>query len=189
MRILILLSAVIVCGIAGPAMAQGADARPRAAVVVVPLDQVRQIQARYGRSALDMLGDAQWGRFDFAASVLTAETFASCRDERADGQLDYCVRYYLTRAELPADAPPTVVVAFDDRAPAAPDRQGGEMRVTCYGRGVVAADPVAQDTWLWPGAARMHGINDQVRDREALAACIRAAASEPWTGLRHPDVD
>lgn len=61
--------------------------------------------------------------------------------------------------------------------------------MTCYGRGVVPAVAEAQDTWLWPGAARMHGVNDWERDREALEACIKAAASEPWTGLREPDVD
>ena len=63
------------------------------------------------------------------------------------------------------------------------------MRVLCFGRGVVPADPAAQHTWLWPGAARMHGMRDMDRDSDALAACITAAASEPWTGLREPDVD
>lgn len=187
MRLLPLLSALALCGLAGPALSQTARERPTVSVVVVTLDQVRQIQAQYGRSALDSLGSANWGQFDLADAALTSGLFESCEGDRADGRLDYCIRYYLTRAELAADAPPTVVVAFDDRAPGGPDRQGGEMRVTCYGRGVIPADAAAQDTWLWPGSARMHGVNDWNRDRDALAACIAAAASEPWTGLRQPD--
>ncbi len=83
-----------------------------------------------------------------------------------------------------------MVVVFDDHPPGEkPARQPGEMRVLCFGRGVVPADPAAQHTWLWPGAARMHGMRDMDRDSDALAACITAAASEPWTGLREPDVD
>ncbi len=185
--VLPLLSALTLCGLAAPALSQTAEARPRVAVVVVNLDQVRQIQAHHGRSTLTSLGHADRGRFNFVDPALAAELFEPCREDRADDELDYCVRFYLTRAELTADAPPTVVVAFDDRSPKAPDRQGGEMRVTCYGRGVVPADPAAQDTWLWPGSVRMHGVNDWMRDREALEACIKAAASEPWTGLRQPD--
>lgn len=195
MRVLPLLSILVLAGLCMPAGAQTADvktadARPRVAVVVVTLDQVRQIQTRHGQSAIALLGDARWGRFAFEESPLTPETFASCRDERADGRLDYCVRFYLTRAELPADAPPTVVVAFDDKAFGTPSNRGaGEMRVTCYGRGVVPTDPGVQDTWLWPDSARMHGVNDWTRDRQAVEACMRAAASEPWTGLRQPDID
>jgi hypothetical protein len=189
MRLLTLLTAVALCGLAGPVLAQTVDARPRVAVVVLTLDEARQIQIRHGQRAIETLGSPQWGRFDFADPVVAPELFAPCQEERADQDLDYCVRFYLTRAELPADAPPIVVVAFDDRSPEARDRHGGEMRVTCYGRGVVAADPGAQDTWLWPDSVRMHGINDWVRDREAVESCITAAASEPWTGLRQPDVD
>lgn len=194
MRVLALLSALVLAGLATPAGARtadggAADPRARVAVVVVTLDQIRQIQARYGRSMLAALGDARWGQLDLADAAVSAEVFESCEENRADDQLDYCVRFYLTRAELPADAPATVVVAFDDRAPGARDRQGGEMRVTCYGRGVIPADADAQDTWLWPGSVRMHGVNAMNRDRDALAACITAAASEPFTGLRQPDLD
>jgi hypothetical protein len=189
MRALIVLSALGLCGLATSAVGQAAFPRPRVAVVTVTLDEVRQIQSRHGRRALEALGGPQRGGFEFVEPVLAPELFAPCEDERADQDLDYCVRYYLSRADLPADAPPTVVVAFDDRAPGAPDRQGGEMRMTCYGRGVVAADPAAQDSWLWPGSVRVHGVNAWMRDREALAACIAAAASEPWTGLRQPDID
>ena len=184
-----LVATLSLSGLAAPALSQTAGARPKVSVVVVTLDQVRQIQQRHGRSALASLGNPEWGRFDFIDSTLSPEHFGPCEGDRADDDLDYCVRYYLTRAELAADAPPTVVVAFDDRSPRAADRQGGEMRVTCYGRGVVPAEPMAQDTWLWPGSIRMHGVNDWTRDREALEACINAAASEPWTGLRQPDRD
>ena len=186
MRALPLLSALVLCGLAGPALSQTVRERPTVSVIVVTLDQVRQIQVEHGHGTLASLGNEEWGRLTLVEPVLAADAFASCRDERADRKLDYCLRYYLTRAELAADAPPTVVVAFDDRSPTARDRQG-EMRVTCYGRGVVPADAAAQDTWLWPDSARMHGVHHWERDRDALEACIKAAASEPWTGLRQPD--
>lgn len=182
-----LAAALTLCAPAAPAVAQTAAAQPRVAVVVVTLDQVRQIQVEHGRATLAYLGDEQWGQLTLEESVLPPDPFMTCKDERADDKLDYCIRYYLTRAELAADAPPTVVVAFDDRPPEARTRHGGEMRVTCYGRGIVPADAAAQDTWLWPDSARMHGVNDWNRDRDALEACIKAAASEPWTGLRQPD--
>ncbi|KQY89934.1 hypothetical protein [Brevundimonas sp. Root1423] len=181
-----LVAALTLCAPAAPAAAQTAAERPRVAVVVVTLDQVRQIQVEHGRATLAYLGDEKWGQVTLAEPALTPDAFMSCKDERADGKLDYCIRYYLTRAGL-ADAPPTVVIAFDDRPAEARTRHSGEMRVTCYGRGVVPADAAAQDTWLWPDSARMHGVNDWNRDRDALDACIRAAASEPWTGLRQPD--
>lgn len=193
MRLVMLLFALTVFGLAGPgaalAQARPAPTRPQVAVVVVTLDEVRQIQTRHGRGALDLLGDPRWGRFDWIEPPLSPESFASCENDRADSLLDYCIRFYLTRAELPVDGPPTVVVVFDDYEPQRPDSFGGEMRVTCYGRGVVPADPAAQDTWLWPTSARMHGTRNWDRDVDALARCIAAAASEPWTGLRQPDVD
>jgi hypothetical protein len=184
-----LVAALILCGPApaAPSVAQTATTRPRVAVVVVTLDQVRQIQTEHGRATLAYLGDEEWGQLSLVEPTLGPDAFMSCKDERADGKLDYCLRYYLTRAELAAGAPPTVVVAFDDQAAEARTRHGGEMRVTCYGRGIVPADAAVQDTWLWPRSAHMHGVNDWNRDRDALEACIKAAASEPWTGLRQPD--
>ncbi len=173
---------------AAPTPPAAAQARPRVAVTVVTLDQLRQIQAGYGRGALEGLGDPRWGRFDWAPPTVEPALFASCLDERMDRRLDYCIRFYLTRAELPADAPPTVVVAFDDEPGEGRRSFGGEsLRVSCFGRGVTPADAAAQDTWMWPGAARMHGMRDLERDADALAACIAAAASEAWTGLRQPD--
>ena len=165
--------------------------RPEVAVTVVTLDELRQGQEKHGRALLEGLGRERWGRFRWAGPAVAATRFSECEDRHIDHGLDYCVRYYLTRAELPADAPPTVVVVFsDDQPPTAPrNHRGGEMRVVCYGRGVVASEPKVQDTWLWPGSFRIHGVNDLNRDQDALAACIAAAASEPWTGLRQPDVD
>jgi len=193
MRLVMLLSALTVFGLAGPgaalAQTRPAPTRPQVAVVVVTLDEVRQIQTRYGMHALAYLGDPRRGRYDWVEPPLSPESFASCENDRADSLLDYCIRFYLTRTELPADDPPTVVVVFDDYAPARPDSLGGEMRVTCYGRGVVPADPAAQDTWLWPTSGYMHGTRNWDRDVDALARCIAAAASETWTGLRQPDVD
>jgi hypothetical protein len=189
MRLLPLLSALVLSGLAGPALSQTTPARPRVAVVVVTLDEIRQLQARYGRGTLDLLGDVDWGRFEFTESALGPERFASCQNERSGRRLDYCIRFYLTRADAPADAPPTVVVAFNDQDRQVRTRGPDEMQVVCFGRGVVPTDASAQTNWLWPTAARLHGSVDLERDRDALAACIEAAASEPWTGLRQPDVD
>ena len=189
MRIAMFLSALSLCLIAGPGQSQTLDARPRTAVVVVTLDQIRQVQTRHGLSLVEGLGDDRWGRFDLVEPGLTPDVFGSCQDERVGGRLDYCIRYYLTRAALPAEAPPTVVVVFDDSPVAHDGRRSGEMRVACFGRGVTPADAAAQETWLWPDSARLRGVRDWERDRDALADCIAAAASEPWTGLREPDVD
>ena len=190
MRFATFLLALVLTGLAAPAVARSPETPPRVGVVVVTLDQVRQIQAGYGRSTLASLGDEHWGRFAFEEAAVGADLFDPCVDERLARQLDYCIRYYLTRAEPAADAAPTVVVVFDDHPHGEPPARGrDEMRVTCFGRGVVPADPAAQQTWLWPGAARMHGVRDWERDVDALAACIAAAASEAWTGLRQPDVD
>lgn len=195
MRLVMLLFALAVFGLAGPDLARNqteaetTPPRPRIAVMVVTLDAVRQVQTRYGRATLSLLGDPRWGRFDWAEPPFPPDTFASCEDDRAGGLLDYCIRFYLTRADIADEASPTVVVVFDDHAPERSDGLGGEMRVTCYGRGVLPADPVAQDTWLWPTASRMHGTRHQDRDVEALARCIAAAASETWIGLRQPDVN
>ncbi|WP_332655832.1 hypothetical protein [Brevundimonas sp.] len=179
------LAAVLALPVAAPVQA---GERPRVAVTVVTLDNLRQLQAEYGRSSLDSLGDARWGRFDWAPPALEPALFRSCVGDRMDHGLDYCIRYYLTRADLPADTPPTVVVAFDDGPGATDHRLGGEtLRVSCFGRGVTPADAAAQDTWMWPRAARMHGMRDMERDSDALAACISAAASERWNGLRQPD--
>ena len=52
------------------------------------------------------------------------------------------------------------------------------MRALCFGRGAEPADPAAQDIWLWTDSGRVHGVRDWNRDRDALAACIKAALSE-----------
>ena len=43
---------------------------------------------------------------------------------------------------------------------------------------MLGPDATAQDVWLWPGSARMHGVNDSEADKAALAGCIAAALSE-----------
>lgn len=187
MRVLACLIVLLLGGAPGVALCQS-PARPGVALVMVTLDQLRQLQAAYGRSSLEVLGDERWGRFTFEDAAIGPELFEPCLDERPEGQLDYCVRFYLSRADLAPDAAPTVVVVFDDHARGRqPDRRPDEMRVVCFGRGVVPADPAAQTTWLWPGAGLLRGTRDLDRDTDALADCIAAAASERWTGLREPD--
>ncbi|HEV7229631.1 hypothetical protein [Brevundimonas sp.] len=184
MRTLVLsLALAAAAGPASPALAQTAS-QP-IAVAVLPLDELRRGQEAYARSTLAAVGD----ELGLVPGLLPATVERDCAEDRMGLRLDYCVRFYVTRAE-PAPGTATVVVAFDDW-PAGRDggRGDGALRVTCFGRGVAAADPAAQDTWLWPDAARMHGMRDLERDRAALADCIRAAASEPFTGLRQPDVD
>ena len=165
-----------------------AQDRPRVALTVVTLDHLRLGQERYARTALANLGDPERGRFEWVVDDLGPTLVRDCADDRMDDRLDYCVRFYVTRAERRADAPPSVVVVLDDD-PAGGSRGfgGEELRVTCFGMGVRPVDPAIQDTWMWPGAQRMHGMRDLERDRDALAACISAAASETWTGLREPD--
>lgn len=162
--------------------------RERVAVTVITLDALRQGQERYGRALLESLGDARGGPFDIVPAGVGPDLFGPCIEDRMDHGLDYCVRFYLTRAELPADGPPVVVVALDDDPGEGSRGFGGEeLRASCFGRGTTPAGGKIQDTTLWPGAERMHGMRDLERDRDALAACISAAASERWTGLREPD--
>lgn len=163
-----------------------APARPEVAVVVLTLDDVRQGQARYGRGLLEGLGREGFGRYRWVEPTVPATDFESCQDRHPSFGLNFCARFYLHRAWAEGD-PPTVVVVFTDhdgRGPRAgrPDA----MRVVCYGRGAQAANPELQDTWLWPGAARMHGVTDLERDERALAACIDAALSET-PGVPRPD--
>ena len=105
--------------------------------------------------------------------------FRHCEDDAAGRDLAFCARFYLHRS-MRVDSPPHVVVAFDDwRGASPPGRPGGAMRVLCFGPGARPSDEQAQDTWLWPDSARMHGVNDWNRDLEALAACVAAALAEP----------
>lgn len=158
-------------------VAQAAEpARTEVAVVVVTTDDARQGQIKHGRSLLEVLGDERFGRYRWLESAVPAASFRSCEDGSPDGGLEGCVRFYLGEAGA---GPSTVVVAFaDGPGPSSRERGRGEMRVQCYGRGAAAADPTAQDTWLWPRSARLRGVNDWNRDRDALAACIDAALAE-----------
>lgn len=154
------------------------------AVAPLTLDELRQFQAAYGEALL--AGLARRGSDGVRRASLPPQLAEACQDERLERSLDYCVRFHLTRAADAADGPPTVVVALDD-LPAGSGGRSGEMRATCFGRGVRPRDATGQTVRLWPGAARMHGMRDLEADRAALSACIAAAASEPWAGLRQPD--
>ena len=188
MRALASLALTGLFALAGVVMPAIAQERPRIAVTVVTLDALRQLQERYGRAALENLGDERWGRFEWVPPRVEPDLFRACIDDRMGHGLDYCVRFYLTRAQLADDALPTVVVVLDDdQEPGRRGRGGESLRVSCFGRGVVPADAAVQDIWIWPGAERLRGSSALERDREALAACVSTAASERWTGLREPD--
>ena len=154
------------------------EARPEVAVVVITLDSVRHGQIKHGESVLASLGDERFGRYRMIAPTIPLDDFRSCEEDRPKYGLDFCARFNLHRA-LTADSPPHVVVAFDDWTGEAPSPyRSGAMRVLCFGRGADAAAAKVQDAWLWPDSARIHGVNDWNRDRDALAACIDAALSE-----------
>jgi hypothetical protein len=168
--------------VAEPAAAAATE-KPRVAGVVVTLDDVTQGQTRYGRGTVELLGDARWGRFAYVAGP-DAEGWSSCQDGHTAEGLDRCIRFYARRAAAGLSAP-LVVVTLDDQPPGAPVNRGpGEMSARCFGAGTAPPDAAAQATWLWPNAARMHGVNDEDRDRDALAASIAAAAREE---VRDPD--
>lgn len=178
MRATSCLPALLVCGFAGPALAQVPDPRPALAVVVVTLDDARQGQIKHGRNLLAALGDERFGRFRLVDPTIPLDDFRDCEDRSPEYGLAHCARFYLRRALTP-EAPPHVVVTFDDRRPSGPaGREGGDMRALCFGPGTEPSDPEAQDVWLWTASARMHGVQDWERDQTALAGCIRAALSE-----------
>ena len=83
MRALILLAGLALCGLAAPVLAQTAEPRPRAAVVVVTLDEARQGQIRYGRDLLAILGDERFGRFDWVEPTLPLEAPAAPDEDPA----------------------------------------------------------------------------------------------------------
>lgn len=149
--------------------------RPEVAVLVVTQDDLRQGQAKHGRSLLEVLGDERFGRYRWLEPAVSAEAFRSCEDDRPDRGLESCARFYLRESGA---GPSTVVVAFADGPGPSPSRRYGAMRVACYGRGATASDAAAQFTWLWPDSARLRGVNDWIRDQDALAACIDAALAE-----------
>lgn len=178
MRALILLTALALCGLAGPALSQTANAPTRVAVVVVTLDEARQGQIKHGRNVIAALGCERFGRFDLIEPTIPLDDFHDCEDDNPERGLPFCARFYLHRALTP-DSPPHVVVVLADRRPrASSDRSRGDMRALCFGRGAEPADAPAQDVWLWTDSARVHGVNDWERDKDALAACVDAALSE-----------
>ena len=178
MRAASLLPALIACALAGPALSQVPDPRPAVAVVVVTVDDARQGQIKHGRNVLAALGDERFGRLRLIDPTIPLADFRDCEDRSPEYGLAQCARFYLHRALTP-EAPAHVVVAFDDRRRGGPSgREGGDMRVLCFGRGAAPSDPETQDAWLWTGSARVHGLQDWERDQMALAACIDAALSE-----------
>ena len=178
MRALILSTALALCGPVAPALTQTAEPRPQVAVVVVTLDDARQGQIKHGRSVIAALGRERFGRYQLIEPTIPLDDFRPCEEDTPEYDLPYCARFYLYRALTPESPPHVVVVFADQRARDPSGRRGGDMRALCFGRGAGPADPEAQDIWLWTDSARVHGVNDWERDRDALAACIEAALSE-----------
>ena len=178
MRTLILLTALTLAGLAGPALSQTLASRPEVAVVVVSLDDARQRHVKHGRNVITSLGHEQFGRFRLIEPTIPVDDFRSCEEDTPEFGLAHCARFYLNRSLTP-ESPPHVVVGFTDQRPGDPSGgQSGDMRALCFGPGAEPADPAAQDIWLWTDSGRLHGVRDWNRDRDALAACIKAALSE-----------
>lgn len=178
MRVVRFLSALALAALAGPALSQSPDPRPALAVVVLTLDDARQGQIKHGRQLIAALGDERFGSLRLVDPTIPQDDFSQCEDDSPEYGLPFCVRFLL-HGSMTAEPPPHVVVVFDDRGPGeAAARERGDMRALCFGRGAEAADPEAQDIWLWTGSARIHGVRDWDRDMDALAACIVAALSE-----------
>lgn len=186
MRSLILLTALALCGFAGPVLAQTSEPRPQVAVVVVTLDNVRHGQVKHGRHVLGALVDERFGRYRLIDPTIPLDHFSECEEDTPEYGLARCARFYLHRS-LTSESPPHVVVAFADQRRGFPSEYGRTyMRGLCFGRGAGPVDPEAQDIWLWPGSLRIHGVQDWERDMDALAGCIEAALSEP-PGEPKPD--
>ena len=178
MRPLILLTALALCGLAGPVLSRTPDARPRLAVVVVTVDQARQGQIKHGQSVIASLGHERFGGFELIEPTIPLDDFHDCEDDSPEYGLPFCARFYLHRALTP-ESPPHVVVVFADRRRGVSSEHGRhDMRALCFGRGAEPADAQAQDIGLWTGSARVHGVQDWERDKDALAACIGAALAE-----------
>ena len=177
MRTLSLLTAATLGALAGPALSQTLASRPEVAVVVVSLDDARQRHVKHGRKVITSLGHEQFGRFRLIEPTLPVDDFRSCEADTPEFGLAHCARFYLNRSLTP-ESPPHVVVAFTDRPGDPSEGRSGDMRALCFGPGGESTDPAAQDIWLWTDSARLHGVRDWYRDRDALAACIGAALSE-----------
>jgi len=178
MRPLTVLIVLALGGLAGPGLSQTVVSRPEAAVITLSLDEARQGQIKHGRSLIASLGHEQFGRFQLLEPTVSMDDFRFCEEKTPEFGLAGCARFYLHQSLTP-ESPPHVVVVFADHRPGAPsDREGGDMRALCFGRGAESADPAAQDIWLWTDSGRVHGVNDWRRDQDALAACINAALLE-----------
>ena len=178
MRTLTLVTAMTLGGMAGPVPSQTPASRPEVAVITVSQDEARQRQIKHGRNVIASLGHEQFGRFRLIEPTIPVDDFRSCEEDTPEFGLAYCARFYLHRSLTP-DSPPHVVVVFADQRPGEPSEgRSGDMRALCFGPGAEPADPAAQDIWLWTDSGRVHGVRDWNRDRDALAACIKAALSE-----------
>jgi hypothetical protein len=158
-------------------MAQAAPP-PSAAVLIVTLDDARQDQMRYVRELADDVARSfsrrEGALIDMVPSAASVAAFQPCIDDLHDGGVR-CARFYAARA--PAEAAPLVVILVSDAGQA--DRaRPGSAAVRCVSVGAGPTDPVRQDTRVWPGAPMMHGVNEWMDDRAALAGCIAAAAAE-----------
>ena len=158
--------------LSGPALA---PPRLPVAVVVVSLDDATQGQIRYGRSVVAGTGSA-YGSFDFTAPPLEEAAFRDCLDRDLE-RAATCARFYIGRHNAREARPPMVVVLLADAA-RDDEFKSGQLQVTCVGVGEAATQPERQTIRLWPGAARMHGMNDTLADRDAATGCIAAAGAE-----------
>lgn len=144
-------------------------------VVVVSLDDATQGQIRYGRSTVAAVG-GQYGSLTFVPPPLGEAAFRDCLDRDLE-RAETCARFYIGHNQARATRPPIVVVLLSD-ADADHRFRNSQLEVSCVGVGDGATDPGQQTIRLWPDAARVRGMNDQIADQNAMTGCIAAAAAE-----------
>ena len=145
------------------------------AVVVVSLDDATQGQIRYGRGTVDAAG-GESGSFVFTPPPLEETAFRDCLDRDLE-RAATCARFYIGHNNAREARPPIVVVLLSDAA-ADEEFRTSQLEVTCVGVGEAATNPARQTIRLWPDAARVHGMNDLIADRNAITGCIAAAGAE-----------
>lgn len=161
--------------LSGPLPPPAAPPRLPVAVVIVSLDNATQGQIRYGRSTVEAAG-GEYGAFTFTPPPLEETAFRDCLDNDLT-RAATCARFYIGHNNAREARPPVVVVLLSD---AADDEEfkPGQLQVTCVGVGEAATNPGRQTIRLWPGAARVHGMNAALEDRNAITGCIAAAGAE-----------
>ena len=145
------------------------------AVVVVSLDDATQGQIRYGQNVVAGAG-GEYGSFNFTPPPLDEAAFQACLDDDLE-RAATCARFYIGHHNAREARPPVVVVLLSD-AGADDEFKSGQLQVSCVGVGEAATKPGRQTIKLWPGAARMHGMNDTLEDQAAITGCIAAAGAE-----------